>query len=253
MRLVETACMVSPVLGSSLASKRRRCGSRSVVRPSWKKARSCPDRALVKCEAGFIKTALLDFPGTRKRFVFSQSMHVRKARLMSHASFRGVSGEIASVSLHARQHLHTTVICRDFEVHTSWLNPVASRENSLGTTQEDNMNRPLISAMATIVLVAVGQSATAQTPLSVKTKQMTISFRDLNVHSAVGAGVLLNRMRTAARIVCGPEPMFLDLGGRHFYDACRKNALDSAVAAVGAPEVVEIYGGSAVETRTASF
>ena len=112
------------------------------------------------------------------------------------------------------------------------------------------MNRPLISAMATIALVAFGQSATAQTPFSAK--QMTISLRDLNIHSKVGAGVLLNRMRMAARIVCGPEPMFLDLSGRHFYDACRKNALDSAVAAVGAPEVVEIYRGSAVEARTAS-
>jgi UrcA family protein len=81
---------------------------------------------------------------------------------------------------------------------------------------------------------------------------MTISFADLNVHSGVGAGVLLNRMRMAARIVCGPEPMFLDLGGRRFYDACRKNALDSAVATLGAPEVVEIYRGGAVATRTAS-
>jgi|SRR5579872_1426628 len=115
------------------------------------------------------------------------------------------------------------------------------------------MNRPLISAIATIALVALSQSATAQTPFSSKTKQMTISFGDLNVHSEVGAGVLLNRMRMAARIVCGPEPMFLDLTGRHFYDACRKSALDSAVAAVGAPEVVEIYRGSAVETRTASY
>jgi UrcA family protein len=114
------------------------------------------------------------------------------------------------------------------------------------------MNRPLISAMATIALVAVGQSATAQTLHSAKTKQMTISFGDLNVHSEVGAGVLLNRMRMASRIVCGPEPMFLDLGGRHFYDACRKNALDNAVSDVGAPEVVEIYRGNAAATRTAS-
>lgn len=115
------------------------------------------------------------------------------------------------------------------------------------------MNRPLIPAIATIALVAFGQSANAQTPFSMKTTQMTISFGDLNVHSAQGAGVLLNRMRAAARIVCGPEPMFLDLGGRHFYDACRRNALDSAVAAVGAPEVVEIYRGGATETRTARY
>jgi len=115
------------------------------------------------------------------------------------------------------------------------------------------MNQPLISAVATIALVAFGQSATAQTLHSAKTKQMTISFRDLNIHSDVGAGVLLNRMRMASRIVCGPEPMFLDLGGRHFYDACRKNALDNAVADVGAPEVVEIYRGNAAATRTASY
>ena len=115
------------------------------------------------------------------------------------------------------------------------------------------MNRPLISAIATIALTAVGQSATAQTPSSMKPKQVTISFGDLNVHSEVGAGVLLNRMRNASRIVCGPEPTFLDLSGRHFYDSCRKNALDSAVSAVDAPEVVEIYRGRAVETKTARY
>lgn len=113
------------------------------------------------------------------------------------------------------------------------------------------MNRPLISAMATIALVAVGQSATAQTLHSAKTKQMTISFGDLNVHSEVGAGVLLNRMRMASRIVCGPEPMFLDLGGRHFYDACRKNALDDAVAAIGSLKLNEAYRGISDNTRTA--
>ena len=115
------------------------------------------------------------------------------------------------------------------------------------------MNRPLIPAIAAIALVAFGQSATAQAPFAAKARQTTISFGDLNVHSEAGAVVLLNRMRMAARIVCGPEPMFLDLHGRHFYDACRKNALDGAVAAVGAPEVVEIYRGGAIETRTASY
>ena len=113
------------------------------------------------------------------------------------------------------------------------------------------MNRPLISALATIALAAVCQSATAQTPLIAKTKQMTISFGDLNVHSQVGAGVLLNRLRMAARIVCGPEPMFLDLSGRHFYDACRKRALDDAVAAIGSPKLNEAYRGVSDNTRTA--
>jgi len=114
------------------------------------------------------------------------------------------------------------------------------------------MNLPLVSAIAAIAFGAVGQSATAQTLLPVKTKQMTISFADLNVHSELGAGVLLNRIRMAARMVCGPEPMFLDLGGQRFYEACRKNALDSAVAAVDAPVVVELYRGTAVETKTVS-
>ena len=107
------------------------------------------------------------------------------------------------------------------------------------------MNRPIISALATTALVVFSQPATAQT------KQMTISYGDLDVHNEAGARILLNRLRMAARIVCEPVPVFRDLSDRHFYDACRKNALDGAVAAVGAPEVVEIYRGSAVETRTA--
>lgn len=115
------------------------------------------------------------------------------------------------------------------------------------------MNRPLISALALTTLVAFNQSATAQAPHSISTQQMAISFGDLNVHSEVGARVLLNRLRTAARIVCGPEPMFSDLNGWDDYETCRKNALDNAVAAVGAPEVAEIYRGSAAERRTASY
>jgi len=115
------------------------------------------------------------------------------------------------------------------------------------------MNRPLISALALTALVAFNQSATAQTPYSTKTKQMAISFGDLDVNSEVGAKVLLNRLRMAARSVCWPAPMFVDLSGWDFYDACRKNALDNAVAAVGSPEVVEIYRGSAIKTRTASY
>lgn len=114
------------------------------------------------------------------------------------------------------------------------------------------MNRPIISALAMTALVAFSQPAAAQAPLAAQTRQMTISFGDLNVHSVVGAKVLLNRLQMAARIVCGPVPTFFDFKERHFYDACRGNALDSAVAAVGAPEVVEIYRGSAAEARTAS-
>jgi UrcA family protein len=113
------------------------------------------------------------------------------------------------------------------------------------------MNRPLISALATIALVTFSQSATAEAPFSTRTKQITLSFGDLNVHSEVGAGVLLNRLRMAARIVCGPEPTFLDLSGRHFYDACRKSALDDAVAAIGSPKLNEAYRGNLEHTRTA--
>jgi len=115
------------------------------------------------------------------------------------------------------------------------------------------MNRLLISALALTGLVASNQSANAQTPFSVKTRQMVVSFGDLNVHSEADARVLLNRLRMAARIVCGSAPMFGDLNDQAFYDACRKNALDNAVATVGAPEVVEIYRGSPIEARTASY
>jgi UrcA family protein len=113
------------------------------------------------------------------------------------------------------------------------------------------MNRPLIPALATIALVAFSQSATAQTPFFAKTKQMTILFGDLNIHGEVGARVLLNRLRMATRIVCGPEPMFFDLSGRHYYDACRKNALDDAVAAIGSLKLNEAYRGISDNTRTA--
>ncbi len=115
------------------------------------------------------------------------------------------------------------------------------------------MNRSHLAVLATVGLIAFGQLSAAQAQSPGNGRHTTVLFGDLNIHSQQGAQVLLGRLTMAARSVCGPEPMFFDLSLRQFYNACRKNALDDAVAAVGSPELVEAYRGNTVtvDTRTA--
>lgn len=45
--------------------------------------------------------------------------------------------------------------------------------------------------------------------------------------------------------------MFLNLRRRQFYNACRKSALEDAIAAIDAPKLNEAYGGHSNIPRTA--
>ena len=115
------------------------------------------------------------------------------------------------------------------------------------------MNRILIATLSSNGLLALSQSTNANpnTEAAADRRQMAISYSDLNIHSEAGARALLGRLKMAARVVCGPEPVFGELQRTEAYETCRLSALDHAVAAIDSPELAEIYRGEFPTSRTA--
>ena len=63
-------------------------------------------------------------------------------------------------------------------------------------------------------------------------RQIVVSYGDINVRQASGARILLSRIDMAADNVCGPEPDMRDLGAWRSFRACRKTAMDNAMASL---------------------
>ena len=79
----------------------------------------------------------------------------------------------------------------------------------------------------------------------------TVSFRDLNINTIEGATTLFQRIKGAARSVCG------SFDGRRLdewqaYNGCYKHAVAQAVANVNSPLLTAVYnGGKPSQTATA--
>lgn len=73
--------------------------------------------------------------------------------------------------------------------------------------------------------------------------QMTVQYSDLNMARSAGARTLLDRLKVAARIVCGYRT--LDIKSLHAlsdYRNCYDTAMDSAVHQVDNRMLAELYG-----------
>ena len=81
---------------------------------------------------------------------------------------------------------------------------------------------------------------------------VSVSYADLNIHSKAGARVLLGRLQQAARTACGGQPAISDLTESQNYQACRRQALDHAVAGIASPELVALYNGQPAPALVAS-
>ena len=64
---------------------------------------------------------------------------------------------------------------------------------------------------------------------------VTVKYNDLNIGSRAGAQVLLKRIEAAANTACGGAPDIRQLNQLASFEACRKSALATAVAAVDSP------------------
>lgn len=82
--------------------------------------------------------------------------------------------------------------------------------------------------------------------------QVTVRYGDLNLTHEEGARVLLTRLDHAATHVCGGSPRVADLHAWASYEACRKAAMDRAVASVRSPLVASLYGAPQAPTMVAA-
>lgn len=73
--------------------------------------------------------------------------------------------------------------------------------------------------------------------------KLAVAYSDLDVNSPSGVKILLARLEAAAKRVCGPEPMPLNLNAGGRFKRCTRQAVDEAVAGLHQPQVAAVYTG----------
>jgi UrcA family protein len=81
---------------------------------------------------------------------------------------------------------------------------------------------------------------------------VTVRYGDLNLDHAAGAKALLYRIKIAAKIACSPIPEMGRWDEVRAFDACRKAAIDRAVAKVGSPILTAMADVDAHPVRLAT-
>lgn len=131
----------------------------------------------------------------------------------------------------------------------------------------------LVAGSVTVLLAAVSaQTQAAQDELQVReerraaavaptgrrrgteSRSVTVRYADLDLSGAAGAHTLYVRLKTAARVVCGPAAGH-SIAEHQDWKLCYANALDAAVAQTGSATVAALHGevtGRAVPVRVAS-
>lgn len=95
--------------------------------------------------------------------------------------------------------------------------------------------KTLALVLATMMTGCVAMTAQATAPVR-KVQQQVVSYADLNLESEFDAGILLIRIRSAARTVCGlRDPAVMPLAILDRLETCSEDAIARAVAEVNAP------------------
>lgn len=104
----------------------------------------------------------------------------------------------------------------------------------------------VVGCVFALMLVGFWQTAVAAAPTQFENERVTVSYADLNIHSAAGARVLYSRLQAASRAVCNVEPYRLRGSLSRMADArnCFADALDAAVAAVDSAALKRIHSDS---------
>ena len=93
--------------------------------------------------------------------------------------------------------------------------------------------KTFVIAVATLMTGLVG---TAQATAVRNVRHQVVSYADLNLENAADAAILMARIQTAAREVCGVRrAMLIPIDLRLRIDACAKDATARAIADVNAP------------------
>jgi UrcA family protein len=89
-------------------------------------------------------------------------------------------------------------------------------------------------------------TAQAQAPEAREVHTLTVKYSDLNLTSAAGATQLYNRIRGAARFVCGEEGRRLE--EQMVWNDCFHTSVSNAVSAVHSPLLSALHEGSGVKS-----
>jgi UrcA family protein len=94
-------------------------------------------------------------------------------------------------------------------------------------------------AIACAALLTGCLAATAQATISRNVQREVVRYADLDLQSEADAAILVGRIKTAARRVCGlrqSSPLPLEIVAR--LQLCAKDATERAIADVNAPTVL---------------
>jgi UrcA family protein len=94
-------------------------------------------------------------------------------------------------------------------------------------------------AIACATLLMGCLATTAQATATRNVERQVVRYADLNLQSEADAAILVGRIKTAARKVCGlrqPSPLPLEITAR--LQLCAKDATARAIADVNAPTVL---------------
>ncbi|HEX5007956.1 MAG TPA: UrcA family protein [Hyphomonadaceae bacterium] len=104
------------------------------------------------------------------------------------------------------------------------------------------MSRSFRTAPALILAAAIlTPAAVAQSPL--QPASIEVSHADLDLTAKAGAQTLLKRMQTAAQRICGQRPSPRQIQATVRHEACTREAMNSAVAALDVPTVTALFAG----------
>jgi len=93
--------------------------------------------------------------------------------------------------------------------------------------------RVLTAALAAgVTLAAAAAANAAAVTYDPDTDTAAVSTADLNLSSASDARLLVVRLHTAAKAVCGDEPSKVDIPMHRAYEACLSSAYNGGVAQV---------------------
>lgn len=101
---------------------------------------------------------------------------------------------------------------------------------------------------AALGIAGLSQQAGAQ---EVQTTQVVVPYHDLDLSSAAGAATMLTRIESAARTACGggavinPDSRLARLRAQRDFSNCQREAIESALAQLHAPEVDRAFAAAA--------
>ncbi|MDB5448698.1 MAG: hypothetical protein JWQ97_4015 [Phenylobacterium sp.] len=101
------------------------------------------------------------------------------------------------------------------------------------------MLRNVTSVIATALALSATAAVAAPPP---EQASVVVRTSDLDLRSDAGAGIALQRIRAAARAVCGEEPDLRQLGRQALIRACVRGAVDRTVASAHSPRLAALNG-----------